>query len=248
MLSASSQLWACVCLPQNFESRYQSSDFIATAKIISVSSLEDNSKFHKVEIQIIELYKGKHITSLSEASIQKTNCGIYTPANTTWLIYASYDDSGILNFNLCSESMQIDDIPYDPNYPSYKKNVESQIQHTRDILGYLKKKRLSELNKHRLVINMTAPCIQDLHEYDAVYSFAIYELSVSKNLAITKIKNLKTFNNKSLTKKLLRCIKKAATINTGKRKEIPSETKVIVIYFYYPREKNNPGFVSKHIY
>lgn len=248
-LSISSKLLACECVEWNFESRYRFSDFIATAKIISVSDAFENNEYQKVEIEIIELYKGKHISSLSEANVKKTNCGIYTPANTTWLIFASYDSAGILNFGLCSGSIQVDNISYDPKYPNYKRNVEAKIQHTIDILAYLKKIKLFNLNEHGLIINMATTCIQDLKGYETNnQKFAIYEITVSKNLAIAKVKNLKSFDNEVLSQKLLACIKNDATVNTRKFKKIPFKTKVIVIYFYNPGDQNNPSFLSKQVY
>lgn len=249
MLDVSSKLFACECVAWNFESRYRLSDFIATAKILSVSAAEENSEYQKIEIEIIELYKGKLVNSLSIKSVKKSNCGIFTPENSTWLIFASYDVNDTLSFGLCSGSIRMDSILYDPKCPNYKRNVEAKIQHTLEILAYLKKIKLFNLNEHGLIINMKTSCITDLKGYEVNrQKFAIYEISVSKNLSVTKVKNLKAFDNKVLSKKLTACIKKESNVNTRKLKEIPFKTKVIVIYFCFSEAPVNPSFLTKNIY
>jgi hypothetical protein len=249
IFSISSKLFACECVAVNFDVRYQTSDFIATAKILSVSDVEENSDYRKIEIEILELYKGNHVTYLKELSPRLKGCGIFTPKNTIWLIFATYDRNGTLNFALCSGSMQIDSIPDHSWDPNYKQFIKSKIQRTLEILTYLKSLKLSNINEHGLVIDVPLKCIYYLGGHEAnKQRFAVYEISVSKNLSITKVKTLKTFDNKELSQNLLACIKNEAKVNTEKLKEIPFKSKVIVIYFYHPGEQSNPGFLTKYLY
>lgn len=246
-MSISSNLLACECIPLSFEYNYQSSDFIAIAKILSVS--DDNSKCQKVEIEIIHLYKGEYINTLREVSAKKYMCATYTPPNTTWLIYANYNVDGIAVIGECSASFQIEDIAYDPQYPNYKKNMDAKFQNTKDALAFLKKKKLNSINEFGLKIDMSKTCIPNLKAVDfKTKNFVVFEVTVAKNLEIKKVKYLKAFDNKDFSKKLLDCFNNSVSVRKQIGQEIPYKSKVVIIYFYYPSEETSSGFLSKYIY
>lgn len=247
-LSISSNLLACECIQLSFESNYQSSDFIAIAKILSVSEGEDNSDYQKVEIGIIHLYKGKYTTTLLEASVKKYSCATYTPPNTIWLIYAKYNVDGIAVIGECSASFQIKNIGYDPQFPNYKKNMDANIQNTKDALAFLKKKKLNSINEFGLKIDMSNACLRNLNAIDFnTNSFAVFEVSVAKNLEIKKVKYRKAFDNKEFSKKILTCFKNTITVHKQIDQELPYKSKVVIVYFYYLSEETSSGFLSKYI-
>ncbi len=247
--SISAKLSACECFAENFDTRYQKSDLIATAKILSISDWDPNNENRKIEIQILELFKGKDTNSLKILSTNWKNCGIWTSKNTVWLIFASFDLKGDLVTGLCSGSMQIDNIPEHSWNPGYKQLIESKIQRSLEMLTYLKSIKLSNINEYGLVIDLPLECIHGLGEHEAIKQiFAVYEVSVSKSLSITAVKTLKAFDNKEISQKLLACIKNKGKVNTEKLKDIPYNTKVIVIYFYYPGEQIKWAHLTKNLY
>lgn len=245
----SATLSACECFAVNFDTRYQQSDLIATAKIVSISDWDPNNENRKIEIQILELFKGKDTNSLKILSTNWKNCGIWTSKNTVWLIFASFDLNGDLVTGLCSGSMQIDNIPEHSWDPGYKQFIEGKIQRSLEMLTYLKSLKLFNINEYGLVIDVPLECIYYLGGLKAnKQRFAVYEISVSEQLSITGVNTLKAFDNKELSQNLLACIKNHGKVNTEKLKETPFKTKIIVIYFYHPGEQNNPGYLTKYLY
>ena len=237
--------FACECISHPFMVQYHQSDFIATAKILKVSGDELASEYRHVDIEIIELFKGEITSSIKEVNVNRNNCGIFTPENTTWLIFASKDSDGVLQIDACSGAQEIKEIPYDDKYPNYKKNVEANLSRTLEILSYLKKENLSSTNEYHLTPNIPSSCYRDLKGFECTrQTFSVFELTVQKDLSISNIKAVKEFDNIELSSKLFTCIKQNTIINTFKVKQIPTTTKVLVICFFYPAEGEYKSFIS----
>lgn len=87
-------------------------------------------------------------------------------------------------------------------------------------------------------------CLDGLKGFIEKDRFAVYELIVNRDLAIENIRILKRFNNKNLSKKLTVCLRNNLKITARNVDSIPEKAKIIMIYFYYSAEKENPSFVS----
>lgn len=241
--------FACDCTNLPFMARYHTSDFIARVRIIKASKDEINSIYRNIDIQILELFKGKTVNSLKVVSNTRSTCGISTPENTDWVIFASYDDSGNLSFASCSGSQQIEKVPYDEKYPNYKKNIEAKLSRKLETLTYLKKENLILTNEYHLTPNLSRLCFDDLKGLsNGNQLFSVFELTVQKDLFISDLIATKEFDNKELAQKLLTCLKQTTKINAYKIKEIPAPTKVLIILFYYPAEGEDKSFISAGLY
>ena len=73
----------------------------------------------------------------------------------------------------------------------------------------------------------------------------MYQLTVEKDLSISKIKALKEFDNQKLSKALLAYLKEKAKLNTRNISAIKKRTQLIVVYYFYPAEKEYQSFISE---
>lgn len=236
---------ACSCFTPPFMVSYQQSDFIAIAKIKKISGDEMKSPYRYATIEIAELFKGEPASLIKEVNINTSNCGILTPENTTWLLFATRDSDGILQISLCSGAQEIKEIAYDNTYPAYKKNREAYLSRTLEVLRYLKKERLDATNEYHLTPNFTSPCFRSLQGFESSKQvFSVFELTVQKDLTISNIKAVKEFSSQTLSSQLFECIKQYTKIANTNLQEVPGITKVLLIFFYYAAEGENKSFIS----
>lgn len=76
--------------------RVANAEFIATAKILRITPDEENPNLHNIEIEIVDLFKGKNTPNLKIYSALNSSCAFYTPENTSWLIFAIENQTKIL--------------------------------------------------------------------------------------------------------------------------------------------------------
>ena len=234
----------CECVTIPFNLLYQKTDFIAKAKIIYVDTSEQNNQYRDIEIEILSLYKGQPTTALKINNHLNNDCGIYTPKNSIWLIFASYDINGILHFGICSGSIQIDKYKDLADSSFSKKYHERYLNRRLEVLEFLKNKEFNFVDKYDLMVNFDFPFLQDLKGFDVKSQiFAVYELTIRKDLSVKEVKPIMEFDNADLSNKMFDQLK-TASIRTRWVKEIPKETKKLLIFFYYPAESGYKSFIS----
>ncbi len=249
------QVFACVCFPMKLMERYIRSDFVATAKIIDIARDGQNEDFHTAEISIATLYKGSAINSLRIYTSLNSSCGFYTPKNTTWLIFASKNNSGDLVFGSCSGSEQVDKT-YDSEYFVRKYTEEEliairakrykTIQQKLEVLQYIKDSDLYPTNEYRLKTYFMDECLWQPRSFTITTPpYAFYELAVDTNLKIKMIKPLKELGNAPLDAALLNCIKEHTILRGPKnKKSIPTDTKLTLCLYFYEGTDTYESFVS----
>lgn len=239
------ETFSCDCVITPLLEKYSSSDFIATIKILKVIKDENNKDYHDIEFELINLYKGASVNKLKIESVLNSSCSFLPSENTTWLIFASKDHKGFLSSGACSGSEQIDrefDLVKYPNLDvKYKKSIDLKLE----VLEFIKSNKLADNNKFRLIPINHGLCLDGLKGFSEKDKFAVYELIVNRNLSIKKIRILKGFTNKDLSKKLTVCLRDNTKITAKNVDVIPEKAKIIVIYFYYSTDKGHPSFVSK---
>lgn len=238
------ETFSCDCIVTSLISKYEQSDFIATIKIFKVIKDENNKDYHDIDFELINLYKGTSINKLKIESELNSSCSFLPSENTTWLIFASKDHNGFLSFGACSGSEQIDRVFDLIKYPNldvkYKKIIDLKLE----VLDFIKENKLAVDNKFKLMPIDYGLCLDGLKGFIEKDRFAVYELIVNRDLSIENIRILKRFNNKNLSKKLTVCLRNNLKITARNVDSIPEKAKIIMIYFYYSAEKENPSFVS----
>lgn len=244
LILISIETFGCSCGFTPLLEKYQRSEFIATAKILKVIQDDKNQDYHNIDIELINLYKGASTNKLKIISALNSSCSFLPSENTTWLIFASKDHNGSLSFGFCSGSEQIDrqfDLVKYPNLDAkYKKSIDLKLE----ALSYLRGSKISSVNKFNLITNDYRICSDDLKGFKEKNRFAVYELEVNQDLTIGKIKALKKFNNRKLSKKLTYCLQNNLQINTKRIQTIPEKTKLLLIYFYYLADEKNQSFIT----
>ncbi|MFZ2784949.1 MAG: hypothetical protein WAZ36_11145 [Sediminibacterium sp.] len=238
------ETFSCSCVNTPLLEKYQRSDFIATIKILKVIQDENNKDYHDIDFELINLYKGASINKLKIESVLNSSCSFLPSENTTWLVFASKDHNGFLSFGACSGSEQIDrefDLAKYPNLDvKYKKSIDLKLK----VLDFIKGNKLAIDNKFKLMPIDYRLCLDGLKGFNEKDRFAVYELIVNRSLSIENIRILKRFNNKDLSKKLTDCLRDNLKITARNVDAIPEKAKIIMIYFYYSAEKENPSFIS----
>ncbi|MES2874576.1 MAG: hypothetical protein V4708_12700 [Bacteroidota bacterium] len=236
--------FGCTCGIIPLIDNYQHSDFIATAKILTVVQDASNKDYHDIEVALINVYKGTPIKKLKIHSWLMSSCAFLPDENTTWLIFASKNQEGSLIFGSCSGSVQVDrhfDLVQYPNLDiRYKNSMNLKL----DVLSFLHENKISSINKFDVGLIDSRICTEYLKGFIEKNRFAIYEVDVNQDLTVGEVKVLKSFDNKNLSEMLTNCLQTNLQINTKNRKTIPEKTKLTIIYFYYPSDGKSPGFIS----
>lgn len=243
----SGKLLACTCDMVQLMDRIPVSDFIATAKILNISPDKEDSNVHDIQIEIMNLYKGQPTSQLKLNSSLKTSCAFYTPVNSEWLIFASKNKNGELSFGYCSGAIQLD-VQFDSEkYPYAEKNHKNSTGLKLQVLEYVKNAEIQVSNEFGLRTSFASECLEDFKGYEVkMERFALYELTVEKDLSISEVKPLKEFDNENLKADLLNCVKSIKVFTRKKEPEIPNKTKMIVPLYYYAAERGHESFIGRY--
>ncbi len=249
-----SQGYACICMPVRILQRATEADFIATAKILEVTRDEANDRYHSVKIEIIDIYKGRRVDEL-KADFGTGSCAMYTPENTSWLIFAWKNGNGDLSFGYCAGAEQLDKVHKSSRHTAEQlekaqTNYRRSIRKKLELLLYLKKRNFQLKNKYGLKTYFLNDCIRDIRGYQIESRpFAFYELEIDTSLAVTNIKALKQFGVNELDSKVLNCVKNDLVLQARKNeKSIPKPTKIILGLFYYEGNDRYKSFISQNIH
>lgn len=240
------ETFSCECISTPLLENYQSSDFIATIKILKVTQDANNKDYHDFDFELINLYKGASISKLKIKSVLNSSCSFLPSENTTWLIFASKDNNGFLSFGACSGSQQIDQkfdlVKYPDLDVKYKKRIDLKLE----VLDFIKGNKLVVDNKFELIPIDYRLCLDGIKGFNEKERFSVYELNVNRNLSIENIRILKRFKNKDLSKKLTDCLRENIKITARNVDLITEKATIIMIFFYYSAENEKPSFVSRY--
>ncbi len=226
--------------------RFQKSEFIAKVKVKRVSEYKLENYYQNADIEIIDLFKGSKIKSIKIISDFQSSCGLYVPENSVWLIFAQIDSKGNLSFGHCSGSIQIDKNMTSKEYPNAEKNRKKSIERKLSALKFLSSQNIKNTNEYNLSLTYTKACENDFKGYDAPKTkFAVYEITIEKDLKISKIKPLQEFDSRQLSDEIMKCLNENLKVDNRKIFEIKNITKVIMIYYYYEAEEEYKSFISE---
>ncbi len=228
--------FACHCGVTELVNQVSISDFVATAHVTKVTPNKENPKVYSdLEINIISLYKGDHLSSLKVQSLSNTSCSLIIKENSTWLILAKKDKNGHLSFNFCSNSRQID-----PVSENSKESLERKIE----LLDYIKSKNIQVNNPFNLEVSVLNKPFDEFRGIQLPNKeFALYELKINKDLSVESIKQVKGFHTKDIDEKIINIIGQNLKVYTPKRDDkIKEETKLIFALYYYSDEKYESFF------
>lgn len=225
---------ACSCVSHPLLHKITLSDFIATAKITKVTPDKDNVDRHDIEIEIIDLYKGDATTHLKVYSNLNTSCAFLTAKHSTWLIFASKNEDAILSFGYCSGSKQIDRT-FAPSFKRAKKRHQQAVKLELEALKYIQDSGVKISNEFNLTTAFRETCFND---NETTNTFALYELTIERDLSISNVTTVKALDNTVLNSKLLQCAQDHIKIYAPKRaKGIAKQTKIIVGMYYNALKK-----------
>ncbi|WP_264521364.1 hypothetical protein [Flavobacterium sp. N1994] len=234
-----SNAFACSCKSLDFIQRFQTSEFIARAKIISIKDDKANSQYSIATIQILELFKGSKVTSIR---VSKVSCPLSLNINTVWLLYASEEKGKYLETNGCSGSWQIEKIAKNSSETDifFDRLIHRQLE----MLRYLKKYKIQNENPYRLEFGFYSDCYKSFKGYLLKKTYAIYEVEISKNLSVKNIKEIRTFENKELSLKIVNCMHKNLIAFKRDIKSIQKPIKLLIAFYYFPAENGKKSSIS----
>ena len=101
-----SPVLACDCSDIKFADKFTQSDFVAKARIIKVYPNKNDQEIYKVDILIIDLFKGEKLKSVyiegRSDGKKGSSCNTVIPKNTELIIYASKNGNNQFSFGSCS--------------------------------------------------------------------------------------------------------------------------------------------------
>ena len=236
----------CECSIVKLIDRFQKSEFIAKVKVIKVSEYKAENYYQTADIEIIDLFKGSKINNIKISSNLRSSCGLYVPENSIWLIFAQIDSNGNLSFGYCSGSIQIDKNMISKEYPNAERNRKKSIERKLSVLKFLSSQNIKNTNEYNLILTYSKACENDFKGYDEQKTkYAVYEITVEKDLKISEIKPLQEFDSKQLSDEIMKCLNENLKVDNRKISEIKNITKVVMIYYYYEAEEEYKSFISE---
>jgi hypothetical protein len=244
-----STVLACDCVVSTFDQHYQQSDFIAVVKIINIDSSLHEQNQRDIEIEIITLYKGMAVTKMKVDNHLKSMCGLYTPLNSTWLIFANKNNEGILSFGYCSRSVQLDTTAHPYFDALAKSRFDASISRMLHVLEFLKKYQHAFTRSTNVIVSENSWKDTTLKGFEEqAYNFAAYELIFEPGQTSNQIKTLKSFDNKLLTESIKERLKTAKVYPYQKNTQADSTHKLLILFFFYAKEDAYPSFVSRYLH
>lgn len=236
--------YSCRCISRALQDNFNSAEFVAAAKIIEITADTLNSDYHIVEIEMVNLYKGEKLDRLRIHSMLNSSCAFYTEKNSTWLIFAS-TFNGILSFHYCSGSVQLDQKFDEIEYPGLTAKYKSDVAFKLSVLNWLKENKIDIQNNYQIQVERSTKRISELKGYKGGNrDFAIVEYSLEADFTLKKVKLIKKFKNKRLSRALKNASADGFKAYHKTLKEIPKPTKLYAIYYFYPEERNYKSFLS----
>ena len=176
-------------------------------------------------------------------------CGIYTPLNSTWLIFANRNQEGTLSFGYCSRSVQLDPTA-NPYFDALAKSrFDSSMSRMLHVLDFLKEYQNTFTVTTNVMVSENSWRDSSLKGFEEqAYNFAAYELVSEPGQTLNQIQTLKSFQNKQLTDTIKERLKKAKIYPYPKNAKADSPQKLLILFFFYAKEDIYPSFVSRYFY
>lgn len=170
IIGLSAKSFACHCsILETITSQYQTSDFVASVKILkNYKNTPDSNEHYKADIEILDLYKGKKTKSIlvfgSNGNNRFNSCGTFIDVGETRLIFGKLEKDGSISTYLCTSY-------YEPLKESYKNNKVAQ--------------KLNLLKKGIGDYKISSDKDTALYPYDYKQ---IYKPALANNYSIVKVK------------------------------------------------------------
>jgi hypothetical protein len=232
-------VFACDCDPPSITEKFTKSDFVAKARIIKNYKNESSKELYKSDIVITELFKGENLNSIYVAGRSDgkmgSSCAIFIPENTELLVYAQKNENGKYSVGMCSGLLYLNN----QNFKRQKREL--------DILKILKSQNINFTDK--INYREKAKLHKELEQFKGIElekSYGIYEITFASDLTIKNVAEISGFKN-SIDQKLMDIIKKTDWKSFDKeiKDKVPEDSKLLIGIYYYPKEKENPSFLSQ---
>ena len=233
-------VFACTCDDPKITEKFIESDFVAKARIIKNYKNESSRELYKADIIISELYKGEELKSIYVAGRSDggfgSSCAIFIPENTELIVYARINKDGKYSVGMCSGLLYLN-----------KRNLKRQKREL-EILKMFKSKNINFTDK--INYREKATLHKKLEQFKGIEldkSYGIYEITFAQDLTIKNVTKVSGFKN-SIDEKLIEIIKTTewTSFDKGVKDKVPENSKFLIGIYYYPKEKENPSFLSQY--
>ncbi|WP_031530264.1 hypothetical protein [Dyadobacter crusticola] len=233
--------YACVCIPAGFMDKYVQSDFVARVTIVKNFPNKGAALYYKSNIVISQLFKGNHVKSIliegSSDGKRRTSCDIYFKEGTEMLVYARLGRAGQYTFGSCS------------GYVVLTNSKVSGVARELEMLDFLKRSKIKTTDKTTYGADLHDE-LKTLNGIKVSKTFAIYEVTFANDLRVDTVQTVTGFNEEVDTRlksilKEAHWVSSGALIN-GSIGAVSAGSKLLVGFYYYPAEGNNPSFISEY--
>lgn len=236
---------ACDCAILSLIDRYESADFVATAKIEKITP--EGSDYHSIEIKIDEVFKGQKVVKLRIESILNSSCAFYTPKGSKWLIFAYEDNEKGLVFGSCSGAVRLDRMVKEEKYPGLAKKIELSNLRKLNVLRYIKESELDIKNDFRLNYTILDDCLDMGKGFNLEEGvFSLFKIKISKKLKVKKVTKIKGFQNEKLNGIVIKCFKESFDLYHADQSQITTSSEITVAIYFYGAEGEHQSFVAAH--
>lgn len=235
---------ACSCVPMKLSERFQSSSFVGVVKITGFETVTiDSIKTFHFKVETLQTFRGKKIT---EFYSYNSGCSFYGKLNSKWLVFAYTNDNGVLLTSHCSGNIDFDPEIDETKYPNLNLKLSKRLSTKLNVLEFLQKKDISTLDEYGLWIGKNrATSIESWEGFVEAETFAVYEQTLNSDLEVIKVKPIKEFKNRKLSRRILKGMKTQTYVyRRDCTKDINDIGKIIVVLYYYPNEGENKSFIS----
>jgi len=228
-LFASALVFGCKCHFQSFGENFAKNDFVAEIEILKTYDVdfktESDGRFYKADIKILNLYKGKTISSIlirgKLGQIFGPACEVKISKGDQFLVYVdSKSDFGISS---CTPRKLLTD-----------KNIEVE----RKAIQFLLKKEIENTN----CFYFSGNYFKKFKNLIPKHEFAVYQLKVNAQSKVESISVIQDFGT-AKDEEIKRSIKKNFTVLQDFMREMKNEKVILVLFF----DKNNPDIISNFI-
>lgn len=242
LLLFSIQAYACDCSSSFFTKNFETSTFVAKVKLLEIRPDVNDEDYHEADIQILELYKGKRLTTINIHSQLNSSCGFMPKANSTWIVFAA-EFEGKLSFQYCSSSIDLTRTFNEKESPDVARNYRNSTKMKAQVLKLLYKQKIEKLSSDAFYVAPEG--LETIKGYKNNNRFAIFEVEVGPNLSISKVNTIKRFQNRNLHQAVLKSVQHSTlgsyTLDSPK---VSTPTPVILVIYYYDQEQSYQSFVS----
>jgi hypothetical protein len=229
---------ACMCPSQPLINSFNGSSFVARVKVLKVIPNASDKDYHDLDIEVVNLYKGKVVNNILAHTFQRSSCRFEVPVNSIWLVFANFNQSGIPTFSYCSSSYQMDrayDVTEDTEITKGRNRRDAMMMET---LEFLKTKQNEEINASGLTLIPKESCILSIDGYkEQKNNVAIFELTINQALSIKKIEVIQNFSNRKLARAVYTCISNSIAI-PGSKGHKSDLQKMLIFYYLGPDNYN----------